>query len=276
MVEIRELRYFVAVAEELHFGRAAERLGIAQPPLSRAVQKLERQVGVPLLERTSRRVALTGAGAVFLRESRAVLDAADAAVRRARRAAAPGLVLVMKPGGDGGGLLRDVLDAYRAQPGAVPVDVRFSFGERAEMLRDGRADAALLHRPRNDLTGLAWEELLVERQVVLLPPGHRLAGRAAVRLDDLRGEPAPRYPGSPGDATGPEVTETGHLSQLVALGRAVAVVPESLQDQLRRDLVAVPVTDAPPTTLVLAWAEGARSPELAAFVRCAAEVAAAS
>jgi DNA-binding transcriptional LysR family regulator len=86
-METRELRYFVAVAEELHFGRAAQRLGIAQPPLSRAIRQLERRLGVALLERTSRTVTLTEAGSVLLREGRAALDAVDAADRRTRRAA---------------------------------------------------------------------------------------------------------------------------------------------------------------------------------------------
>src|SRR4051812_46241817 len=102
-METRELRYFVAVAEELNFGRAARRLGIAQPPLSRAIQQLERRLGVTLLERTSRTVALTEAGSVLLREGRAALYAIEAADRRTRRAGAvrPGLVLVTKAGASG-------------------------------------------------------------------------------------------------------------------------------------------------------------------------------
>ena len=126
-METRELRYFVAVAEELHFGRAAERLGIAQPPLSRAIRQLERRLGVTLLERTSRSVTLTEAGSVLLREGRAALDAVEAADRRTRRAALaatghPGLVLVTKAGASDE-LLAKLLDAYAAEPGAVAVDV---------------------------------------------------------------------------------------------------------------------------------------------------------
>ncbi|MER6540533.1 LysR family transcriptional regulator, partial [Streptomyces sp900105755] len=89
-LETRELRYFLAVAGELHFGRAAERLGIAQPPLSRAIQQLERRLGVRLLDRDRRGVRLTGAGEVLLHEGRAALDATSAAVRRTRRAGGAG------------------------------------------------------------------------------------------------------------------------------------------------------------------------------------------
>ncbi|MGP3947145.1 LysR family transcriptional regulator, partial [Streptomyces sp. 6N106] len=99
-MDIRELRYFVAVAEELHFGKAAQRLGIAQPPLSRTITQLERRLGVALLERTSRKVTLTQAGAVLLAEARAILSAVTAAERRTQRAATahPSLVLAVKTG----------------------------------------------------------------------------------------------------------------------------------------------------------------------------------
>jgi DNA-binding transcriptional LysR family regulator len=275
-VETRELAYFVAVAEELHFGRAARRLGIAQPPLSRAIRQLERRLGVTLLDRGGRGVTLTAAGEVLLRESRVALAAVTAAVRRTQRAARPEprLVLAMKPGGDGG-LLPGILAAYERVPGALPVEVVCSFGERAAMLRDGRADVAMLYGPREDLTGFATEELLTEDQVVVLPQGHRLAWRETVSLDDLRGQTMPRWPHLPADgADGPEVHDGGQLMQLIALGQVVAVLPESMRGQLRHDLVCVPVIDAPATTLLLAWPEGARSPALAAFVRAATETAA--
>jgi DNA-binding transcriptional LysR family regulator len=227
------------------------------------------------LERSHRRVALTEAGAVLLRESRTVLDAASTAARRTRRAgrADPRLVLAIKPGGDGG-LLPGILDAYQAEPGALPVELVCSFGEREILLREGRADAALLHRPHHDLTGLDTQDLLTETQLLVMPSSHRLADRTRVRLNDLAGESLPRWPGAPeGDPPGPEVHDLGQLLHLIALRRMVAVLPSSIRGQLRDDLVAVPVDDAEPTTLVLAWPEHATSPALAAFVRAAAAVA---
>jgi DNA-binding transcriptional LysR family regulator len=279
-VETRELRYFVAVAEELHFGRAAQRLGIAQPPLSRAIQQLERRLGVDLLDRAGRMVALTEAGSVLLTEGRAALDAVDAAERRTRRAALapagqPGIVLVAKAGA-AGELLPRLLDAYAAEPGAVPVDVVLcGIAEQEQWLRDGRADVALLHRPFDSVTGFDTEELCTEGQVVVLPAGHPLTGRPHVRMADiaaLPGLPLPRWPGPDGsypDGPGPQVRENSQLYQLVALGRASAVLPESCRAHLRRDLAAVPVLDAPAVTTVIAWPPHSRSQALAGLVRAA-------
>jgi DNA-binding transcriptional LysR family regulator len=276
-METRELRYFVAVAEELHFGRAAQRLGIAQPPLSRAIAQLERRLGVPLLERTSRSVTLTEAGSVLLVEGRAALDAVDAAGRRARRAAAgrPALVLVTKAGATSE-LLAKLLDAYAAEPGAVTVDVLLcGIGEQERLLRDGRADVALLHRPFDSATGFDTEDLHMEGQVVVLPAGHPLAERDSVRMSDitaLPGLPLPRWPcrdGTYPDGPGPEVRDNTQLQQLIALGRAAAVMPESIRTDLRRDLAVVPVLDAPPVTTVIAWPPHSRSRALAGLIRTA-------
>jgi DNA-binding transcriptional LysR family regulator len=274
-VETRELRYFVALAEELHFGRAARRLGIAQPPLSRAIRQLERRMGVTLVERTTRSARLTAAGEVLLRDGRAALEAVAAAVRRAQRAglAAPRLILAMKPGGDGG-LLPGILAEYEAQPQAVPVEIVFSSGDRPAMLRDGRADVALLLRPQDDLSGQDAEELLTEQQVVLLPERHPLAQRASVSLADLTGETMPRWPGTPdGTGAGPVVRDLGQLMQLITLGRMVAVVPESARGRLHSGLVSRPVPDAPATTIFVAWPPASTSRHVAAFVRAAATAA---
>jgi DNA-binding transcriptional LysR family regulator len=285
-VETRELRYFVAVAEEPSFGRAAQRLGIAQPPLSRAIAQLERRLGVTLFDRTSRPVTLTSAGQVLLVEGRKALDAVAAAARRAQRAGSPHLVLAVKPG-SGGGLLPRILARYEAAPGALPVDIAFSVAERSAMLRDGRADIALLHRPRADLTGIDTEDLMSERSVVLVPGTHPLAGKDSVHLADLRDDPLPVWPTardlaalgaapveSAGDDGAPAVRATGELIQLVAFGRLLAVVPESIRDRVPGGVVCVPVLDALETTLAIGWAKDSRSLPVAEFVRIAAEVAA--
>ncbi|MFC4534332.1 LysR family transcriptional regulator [Sphaerisporangium dianthi] len=277
MLETRQLAYFVAVAEELHFGRAAQRLGMAQPPLSRAIRQLERHLGVTLLDRGGRAVTLTPPGEVLLREARAALAAVGAAGRRTRRAGRtdPRLVLAMKPGGDGA-LLPGILAAYAAAPGMPPVELVCNFSERAAMLRDGRADVALLHGPYEDFSGLAVEDLLVEDQVVVVPRWHRLAGHAKVTMADLADETLPRWPrrldGRSDD--GPVAQDAGQLMQLIALDRLIAVLPESVRGHLREDLTCVPVVDAPRTTLVVAWPEHSRSREVAAFVQIATAVAA--
>ncbi|GAA2349997.1 LysR family transcriptional regulator [Streptomyces cuspidosporus] len=276
-METRELRYFVAVAEELHFGRAAQRLGIAQPPLSRAISRLERRLGAVLLERTSRAVTLTEAGAVLLREGRAALYAVEAAERRTRRAATGhhGVVLATKAGASGE-LLAKLLDAYAAEPDAVSVDVLLcGIGEQERLLRDGRADVALLHLPFDATAGLDTEVLRTEGQVLLLPAGHPLAGRPHVRMAevaDLPGLPLPRWPGPDGtypDGPGPQARDTAQLYQLIALGRACVIMPESGGVHLRGDLATVPVLDAPPVTTVIAWPPHSRSKAVADLVRTA-------
>ncbi|WP_158852950.1 LysR family transcriptional regulator [Saccharothrix deserti] len=267
-MDSRELRYFVAVAEELHFGRAATRLGIAQPPLSRTIQQLERRIGVTLFDRTSRSVALTTAGEVLLHEGRRALTALTAAERRAQRAGSPRLVLATKPISDGG-LLEKILAHYAADPASVEVEVRIcSIGEQAVLLREGEADAALLRFPHDDADGFAYEELLTEQDVAVLPRTHRLAARESLTMSDLSGEQFPHWPGFPPNG-GPLVRDAAQLMQLIALGRTIALLPESTRHHLRTDLIGVPVTDAPTSTLAIAWPEDSRSRPLAALVEAA-------
>jgi DNA-binding transcriptional LysR family regulator len=276
-METRELRYFVAVAEELNFVRAAQRLGMAQPPLSRAISGLERRLGVTLLERSSRGTTLTEAGAVLLTEARAALDMVEAAERRTRRAAAeqPGLVLVTKAGASTE-LLAKLLDGYEAEPDSVRLEVVLcGIAEQERMLRDGRADVALLHLPFDSTAGFDTEELATERQVALLPSGHPLTTREHVRMaevQDLPGLPLPRWPrrdGSYPDGRGPQVRDNMQVLQLVSLGRMCMVAPESSRLHLPEGVTAVPVLDAPPVTTVIAWPPHSRSRALAALVRTA-------
>lgn len=277
-LETRELRYFVAVAEELHFGRAADRLGIAQPPLSRAIRLLERRLGVQLLDRDRRGVALTEAGRVLLREAATALDAVAAAARRTRRAADPQrpLVLATKAGASHE-LLRRLLDAQAAEPGAVPVEVLLcEIGEQARLLREGRADVALMHRPYDDLAGFDTEDLHVEGQVAILPAGHPLASRDRLTLAEVSDVPDlpiarwPRLDGSYPEGPGPEVRTQSTLAQLVALGRTLLVIPASSRAWQWPEHVAVPVVDAPRVTTVLAWPSGSHSLAVASLVRSAA------
>ncbi|MGP3775759.1 LysR family transcriptional regulator [Streptomyces sp. SDT5-1] len=278
-LETREIEYVVAVAEELHFGRAAERLAVAQPALSKAIRRVERRLGVDLFVRSSRQVSPTPAGEALLRYGRYALDAVDAAAERARRAAGDGagLRLVLKPGGDAD-LLSAMLGAYAEESDARRVEIVFSGPtDRAEQLRDGRADVGLLYTPFDDLEGLAHETLRVEGRVALLAAHHRLAGREAIRLADLKGEPMPRWRGVPGieDASGggPEVKDVSQLIPLVAVGRVVAVLPRSLVHPTPPGVVCVPVTDAPESRLVLAWPAQTDHPLVPAFVAAAVRAA---
>ncbi|MFD8412087.1 LysR family transcriptional regulator [Streptomyces sp. NPDC059650] len=286
VLETRELRYFVAVAEELHFGRAAARLGMAQPPLSRAVQQLERRLGVRLLERNRRGVALTDAGAVLLDEGRATLDAATAAARRTRRAGGADdpsgertrLVLAVKTAA-AHELLQKLLAAYAAEPDAAEVEVlQCGMCDQEARLRDGSADVALMHVPFNSLAGFDSEELMTENQFAVLPAGHPLAARRTLSLADISNVPdlpPARWPrhGVYAPGPGPEIRDQTQLAQLVALGRTVAVVPDSARAWLWSEHAAVPLTDAPPVVTHVAWPPHSRSPALASLVRTAVRLA---
>jgi DNA-binding transcriptional LysR family regulator len=296
-VELRELRYFIAVAEELNFTRAAGRLGMAQPPLSAAIGKLERKLGVRLLERTSRRVALTPAGAILLEQGRIAAEGVAAALERTRRAAAPAgrLTVAVKPGA-GTHLLGEIIRRYSRDPRMPEAHVLFGHpGGPAAAVRSGAADVAILRAPF-DQRGLDAELLLAEPRLAVLPAGHRLAGHGELRRGDLASEPMPRWagqadpaaaaywagtdaPAGPGPAAagtppGPEINDIAQLLDAVALGSAVAYVPASTAGEHQRaDLAFVPVSDLSPSQVLAAWPEASCSRAVAAFVRAAADVA---
>ncbi|WP_306212344.1 LysR family transcriptional regulator [Actinoplanes sp. RD1] len=276
-LETRQLRYFVAVAEERHFGRAAERLGMAQPPLSRAIRDLERQLGVQLLVRTTRQVALTPAGEALLTDARVALDAVSAAARRARRAGqpVPALRLALKADYDAG-LLPKILDAYDALPVELHLGGR---GEQLAALHDGRADVALLVTPFDD-RGLDTEPLVTGPRVVAVAAGSPLAAQETVRLTDLAGRRLPD--GTRADRGGRDPLPPGYRStldllqifNLIEIGEIVWFLPEWLAGRYPRPGVAYrPVEGLDPITLTVAWPAESTSPAVAAFVRTARDVA---
>lgn len=246
IVDLRHLRYFVAVAEERHFGRAAERLHMAQPPLSQAIRQLEAELGVPLLHRTTRRVELTDPGRAYLARALDILAGIDDAAHEARRVAA-GAVGHLAIGCVGSATY-SLLPALSRTLAAELPGVDFSFrGEmlapdQVEALRTGAIDVALLRPPAAE-PSLTLTPLRRDRLLVAMPADHPLAARRQVRAADLGGadlivhsadrrsamydvvlsvlrdagvEPRIRH----------EVGETSTLVTLVAGGLGVAVVPE--------------------------------------------------
>ena len=200
-MELRHLRYFVAVAEELHFGRAARRLHIAQPPLSRQIRDLERDVGTPLFERRPRGVELTPAGRAFLPEARLTLAQAERAQRTAQRAAMgeTGRLRVgfVEAAADTG-ILPDVLSFFRMHLPSIGLSLfEMDSLQQAEAFRDGRIDLGLLSSiPPDAARWLQVEVVHREPLVLAMPPTHPLVGRKRLALRDLAGESfvlIPRY-----------------------------------------------------------------------------------
>lgn len=277
------MQYFVAVAEELHFGRAAVRLGISQPPLSRAIRQLELRLGSDLFVRTPRGVDLTAAGTVLLRESRIALAAIAAAERRTRRVGRDEPVVLVVKAAATGSLVADLLERHAAQPGARHVRLEpCAVGEQVPSVRDGRADVAVLHLPYDDLSGLDFVELRREPQVVLVAKDHPDADRSALTLAEV----ADLMPGAAPlrcwtdddvqapDATGPMIRDHGQLQALIALGQMTWLAPASATELMRPDIVAIPVTDAEPVVTVLAWPDHGTSDAVAHLVATAMEVTA--
>lgn len=243
---LRHLHYFVTVAEERHFGRAAERLHMAQPPLSQQIRRLEAELGIELFARTTRRVDLTPAGAAYLERARAILTAVDDAAEDARRVAA-GAVGHLAIGCVGSATY-SLLPALSRRLAEELPGVDFSFrgemlvADQVEALREGSIDLALLRPPVADGT-LAVIPLREERLVVAVPSGHRLAARRQLRAADLAGtdlivHSAGRHAmmydvvrrlftdAGLSPRVRHEVGETSTLVTLVAGGLGAAVVPE--------------------------------------------------
>jgi DNA-binding transcriptional LysR family regulator len=256
--------HFTTVADALHFGAAAERLGISQPPLSRSIARLERRLGFRLFYRTTRRISLTPAGEVFLADCRRILAEMDAAIRRAKRVGKSGsLKLAVRPGA-GQGLLTGLLNSYAELPGSGPVEVLYCYDE-ASALHSGVADVALMCAT-STTDGLELLELGEERPVAALPAGHRLAGRSTLAVADIRSLPefSDTLPTEPLDA----------IVDRVARGLLVIVVGEGVADRLGAAVTAIPVVDYPITHLVLAWPADQAHASRAELVELAQKLAA--
>jgi DNA-binding transcriptional LysR family regulator len=292
-MELRHLRYFVAVAEEENVTRAAARLRIAQPAVSRQVRDLEEELGTRLLERQAKSVRLTDAGRLFLGEARAVLLRADEAVAAVRAASlqaqseihvgyAPSLTARILP--------RALRRMQTNFPGVRVLLHDLATGEMLEALREGRLQLALTVQPAAaELRGLRFRRLARYALCVAMVPGHALAQRRSVTIRALAGQPLIAY----SRADYPEyhaatvkifaavgghpliAEEHDSVTSLIAAveaGRGVALAPESLACLAGERLKMLPITPALPQVVVGAlWRREDESPVLKEFVAAAAE-----
>jgi DNA-binding transcriptional LysR family regulator len=280
-VESRRLRYFVAVAEELSFARAAERLHIAPPALSRAVSELETQLGVKLFVRSSRRVALTDTGSALLPDVRRALQALDGATNRVRRSrdSQRHVVVAYKSDMDGG-LLEQVGALLATEEDPISLQALLGgWQEQPAQLRDGLADVALLYEPF-DQRELTFRLLVEEPRLVALPTTSPLAEAKVVSLNELEGDFAPT-PGpyvwqvrAPlGLATLPRIRDISQLLRLVELGEIIAMLPMSVAVRFMRASIRYrQVAELPPARLFVAWPTGSETGDVSRFVRAAASV----
>lgn len=277
-LELRTLRYFVAVAEELHFGRAAARLHMSQPPLSRAIKALETETGAPLFERSPAGVALTPVGAVLLDEARALLDQADRLRVRVAAAAGTAVLTVGLLGDSADPGVRRLARAYRERHPGVEIRIRETdLTDPTCGLHAGSVDVALTRAPF-DGTGLVVRELRADPVGALLRADDPLAGRESLRLADLADRRWFRFPEGTdplwqsywngGEAReGPVVRAVQECRQAVLWNGTVGM---TLTGHDPGDgLTVVPVTDMAPSRVVVAWAEGDGNPLLRSFVRVA-------
>jgi DNA-binding transcriptional LysR family regulator len=262
-LDLRKLRYFVAVAGHRHFGRAAHQLYIAQPVLSRQIRALEQEFGCALLVRTTRSVELTTAGQQLHEEARGILAAVDATVRRVHEAdrGVQRLVVAFAPGLH----VSDAIRSFTAGHPEVEIDLlTLHWWEQDVPLRDGRADVGYLRRPFND-SGLRTILIGDEPKVACLPTTHSLARRRALTSANLDGEQIL-------DAQTRRTSSIEEKFELIASGHGIALVPRSVaRSYSRADLVYLPVTDAIPVATCLVVAEDRRDERLLDFLEIATE-----
>lgn len=270
--ELRVLRYFVTVAEELHFGRAATRLHIAQPSLSVQIQNLERSLNTRLLNRNSRGVSLTPAGEVLLGHARDLLMGAEVAASLTKRAARePGRKLVVGFQGNAAAeLTRAILEAYRYGTPAVEVEMRsYPFNDPTAGLADGSSDVAFVRPPLPPFKGLRMATLFTEPRVLAVSDESDLASRSSVHVDELLDEPfvarnapdlwrdfwlATEVRHSHAPVIGSEVSTVDECFEAILSKRGIAFTQASTQRFYSRPgLSFVPVKGLTPSVVNVAW-----------------------
>ena len=294
-MELRHLRYFVAVAEERHVTRAAERLGMQQPPLSQQIQALEAELEVQLFRRKPRGVELTQAGEALFDDARAILarvEHAVAATRRAARGEQGRIAIGFTSSVPFHPFMPRIIRSFReAHPLISLVLEEGGTSELVEALRQERVDAAFIRSPVGDPLGLEVRPLLEEGMVVALPAGHELAQqRAPLPLSALAGETFILYrrPSGPGlydsilagchragfsPRVGQEAPRMLSTLNLVAAGLGVSIVPESMQGLHMDGVVFNPLKDRPPLRAPLTFAHrrNERSPVVQRFISLVAQ-----
>jgi DNA-binding transcriptional LysR family regulator len=274
-LDLRKLRYFVAVADRLHFGRAADELHIAQPVLSRQVRALEHDLGAPLLTRDSHGVALTDAGQQLLADAGPLLASADAARRRVTLAARGGRRLMV--GFRAGVAVAPAVQRFTSRHPDVVVDVqRIERDEQATMLLDGRIDIGYVRLPIDE-TGLRVIPVYTEPRVAVLPIGHRLAGKEQVTEADLAGEPllwdsdtSTQPTQRPHPNAGYLVRGVDETLEHVAAGRGISFLARSATVFYSHPNISyVPIPDLTPEQVCLAVAASRVSPVVEDFVTAA-------
>jgi len=278
IVELRQLRHFVALAETLNFSRAAERMHIAQPPLSISIRKLEGELGVQLFDRGPRHAALTPAGHMALAPARAALAAADETTRIARSTAAGefGVLRVAFVGGATFRLFPQRLPEFRRLYPAVELELSEATTVQVlDKVRSGAIDVGIVRHPVAQATDLAVHELERDRLVAVLPADHPLARKDRLRLKDLEGEDFVLYSASQAPSMhaivslacrhagfSPRVTQEAVQIQtiisLVQSGLGISLVPTSCQESLGQRVAFRELADREPLLRVgLALVAGA-------------------
>jgi DNA-binding transcriptional LysR family regulator len=288
-MELRHLRYFVAVGEEQHYGRAARRLRVAQPALSRQIQDLEREVGFKLFERLPRGVRLSAAGTLFLADARRILqDVSEAAGRSARvaRGQSGTLRVGFTESASWRGVVPESFRRFRELQPDAELQLQASPSlEQLEAIRSGRLDAGFVFNVPKADAELDRLPVATQRIELAAPRGHPLTKHKEVRLRDLVGAPFVWFPrrAAPalydrlrqaclrGGLTSPHVVQEGldeaTILSLVATGLGVGWVLGTARWRCPKSVVIVSVVDLNvPELLALAWRKDNRSPLLASFV----------